>query len=105
MSQEDNLFQPVECLLKKVSKFLQNQLKFVMLKGNSYIRDSVHSFKRLKILILFPKIDLDTADVVGLYLKFPHQADPSAPKETLKGSVRYIFGSLFFKFKREHLSD
>ena len=70
---------------EKVSEFLDYELKPVMQKGKSYIRDSGHFLEKIKNISTLPEnAILVTADVVGLYLSIPHQAGLSALKEDLE---------------------
>ena len=77
---------------EKVSEFLDYELKPVMQKGKSYIRDSGHFLEKIKnISTLLENVILVTADVVGLYPSIPHQAGLSALKEALANrSVKKI---------------
>ena len=70
---------------EKVSEFLDYELKPVMQKGKSYIRDSGHFLEKIKNISTLPEnAILVTADVVGLYPSIPHQAGLSALKEALE---------------------
>ena len=77
---------------EKVSEFLDYELKPVMQKGKSYIRDSGHFLEKIKNISTLPEnAILVTADVVGLYPSIPHQAGLSALKEALENrSVKKI---------------
>ena len=77
---------------EKVSKFLDYELKPVMQKGKSYIRDSGHFLEKIKnIRTLLQNAILVMADDVGLYPSIPHQADLSALKGALENrSVKKI---------------
>ena len=73
---------------EKVSEFLDYELKPVMQKGKSYIRDSGHFLEKIKNISTLPEnAILVTADVVGLYSCIPHQAGLSALKETLENRL------------------
>ena len=70
---------------EKVSEFLDYELKPVMQKGKSYIRDSGHFLEKIKNISALPEnAILVTADVVGLYPSIPHQDGLSALKEALE---------------------
>ena len=76
---------------EKVSEFLDYELRPVMQKGKSYIRDSGHFLKKIKNITLPENAILVTADVVSLYPSIPHQAGLSALKEALENrSVKKI---------------
>ena len=77
---------------EKVSEFLDYEIKPVMQKGKSYIRDSGHFLEKIKNISTLPEnAILVTADVVGLYPSIPHQAGLSALKEALENrSVKKI---------------
>ena len=77
---------------EKLSEFLAYQLKPVMQKSKSYIRDSGHFLEKIKNISTFPEnAILVTADVVGLYPSIPHQAGLNALKEALENkSVKKI---------------
>ena len=58
---------------EKVSEFLDYELKPVMQKGKSYIRDSGYFLQKIKNISTLPEnAILVTADVVGLYPSIPH---------------------------------
>ena len=70
---------------EKVSEFLNYELKPVMQKSKSYIRDSGHFLEKIKSISTLPEnATLVTADVVGLYPSIPHQAGLSVLKEALE---------------------
>ena len=70
---------------EKVSEFLNYELKPVMQKDKSYIKDSGHFLEKIKSISTLPEnATLVTADVVGLYPSIPHQAGLSALKEALE---------------------
>ena len=74
-----------EIATEKVSEIFDYQLKPIMQKGISYIRDSEHFLEKIKNISTLPEnAILVTADVVGLYLSIPHQAGLSALKEDLE---------------------
>ena len=77
---------------EKVSEFLDYELKPVVQKGKSYIRDSGHFLEKIKSIRTLPEnAILVTVDVVGLYPSIPHQAGLSALKEALENrSVKKI---------------
>ena len=77
---------------EKVPEFLAYQLKLVMQKSKSYIRDSRHFLEKIKNVSTIPEnAILVMADVVGLYPSISHQAGLSALKETLENrSVKKI---------------
>ena len=69
---------------EKISRLLDYHLKPVMQNGKSYIRDSGRFLEKIKNISTVPEnAMLVTADVVSLYLSFPHQAGLSALKKTL----------------------
>ena len=73
---------------EKVSEFLDYELKPVMQKGNSYIRDSGHFLEKIKNISTLPEnAMLVTADVAGLYPSIPHQAGLSALREALENRL------------------
>ena len=60
---------------EKVSAFLDSELKLVMQKGWSYIKDSGDFIKKLKNIDHIPQdAIMVTADAVGLYPSIPHDA-------------------------------
>ena len=59
---------------EKISEFLDTQLKPIMQKSWSYIKDSGDFIRKIKKLTDFPGPILVTADVVGFYPSIPHQA-------------------------------
>ena len=70
---------------EKVSEFLDYELKPVMQKGKSYVRDFGHFLQKIKHISTLPEnAILIMADVVGLYPSIPHQAGLSALKEALE---------------------
>ena len=72
-------------LTEKESEFLDYQLKPVIQKGKSYIRDSGCFLEKIKNISTLPEnAILVTANVVGLYPSIPHQAGLSALKEGLE---------------------
>ena len=77
---------------EKVSEFLDYELKPVMQKGKSYVRDSGHFLKKIKNISTLPEnVILVTADVVGLYPSTPYQVGLSTLKEALENrSVKKI---------------
>ena len=69
---------------EKVSEFLDYELKPVMQKGKSYIRNSGHFLEKIKnISTLLENAILVTAAVVGSHPSISHQAGFSALKEAL----------------------
>ena len=73
---------------EKVSEFLDYELKPVIQKGKSYIRDSGHFLENIKNISTFPEnAILVMADVVGLYPSIPHPAGLSALKEVLENRL------------------
>ena len=69
---------------EKVSEFLDYDLKLVMQRGRSYIKDSGDFLKKIKNLGPFPEnAILVTADVVGLYPSIPHEEGLPAVEEAL----------------------
>ena len=57
---------------EKVSEFLDYEIKPVMQKGKSYIRDSGHFLEKIKNISTLPEnAILVTADVVGSYPSIP----------------------------------
>ena len=64
---------------EKVPKFFDHHLKSVMQNGWSYIKDSGDFLKKIRNVGNIPEnAILVTADVVGLYLNIPHNADLKA---------------------------
>ena len=94
MSLEDQLSQTAEGMpIEKVSEFLDYELKTIMQKGKSYIKDSVHFLEKIKNISSLPKnAILVTAHVVGLYPSIPHQAGFSA----LKACAHYFLSNFYF---------
>ena len=69
---------------EKISEFLDRQLKPIMQKSWSYIRDSGDFIRKIKNLTDIPESAiLVTADVVGLYPSIPHQAGLESLKKAL----------------------
>ena len=69
---------------EKASKFLDYQLKSIMQKGKSYIKDSGDFINKIKTIENIPEgAILVTADVVGLYPSIPHEAGLNALREAL----------------------
>ena len=69
---------------EKVSEFLDYQLKPIMQKGKSYIKDSGDFINKIRTIENIPEgAILVTADVVGLYPSIPHEAGLNALKEAL----------------------
>ena len=69
---------------EKISEFLDTQLKPIMQKSWSYIKDSGDFIRKIKNLTDTPEgAVLVTADVVSLYPSIPHQAGLEALKKAL----------------------
>ena len=69
---------------EKISEFLDTQLKPIMQKSWSYIKDSGDFIRKIKNLKDIPEgAILVTADVVSLYPSIPHQAGLEALKKAL----------------------
>ena len=69
---------------EKISEFLDTQLKPIMQKSWSYIKDSGDFIRKIKNLTDIPEgAILVTADVVSLYPSIPHQAGLEALKKAL----------------------
>ena len=69
---------------EKISQFLDMQLKPIMLKSWSYIKDSGDFIRKIKNLTDIPEgAILVTADVVSLYPSIPHQTGLKALKKAL----------------------
>ena len=78
-------FQTVVLLWKKVSEFLDSELKLVMQEGWSCIKDSGDFIKKLKNIDHIPQdAIMVTADVLGLYPSIPHDADLEALRKVLE---------------------
>ena len=72
---------------EKASEFLDNQLEEVMQNWWFYIRDSNDFIKKISYLKNIPdNALLETAFVVGLYLRIPQEAGLRALKEALNRS-------------------
>ena len=69
---------------EKISEFLDTQLKPIMQKSWSYIKDSGDFIRKIKNLTdISEGAILVTADVVSLYPSIPHQAGLEALKKVL----------------------
>ena len=69
---------------EKISEFLDTQLKPIMQKSWSYIKDSGDFIRKIKNLTdISEGAILVTADVVSLYPSIPHQAGLEALKKAL----------------------
>ena len=69
---------------EKILEFLDTQLKPIMQKSWSYIKDSGDFIRKIKNLTDIPEgAILVTADVVSLYPSIPHQAGLEALKKAL----------------------
>ena len=69
---------------EKISEFLDRQLKLIMQKSWSYIRDSGDFIRKIKNLTDIPESAiLVTPDAVGLYPSIPHQAGLEPLKKAL----------------------
>ena len=69
---------------EKILEFLDRQLKPIIQKSQSYIKDSGDFIRKIKNLIDIPEgAILVTADVVGLYPIIPHQAGLETLKKAL----------------------
>ena len=69
---------------EKISEFLDTQVKPIMQKSWSYIKDSGDFIRKIKNLTDTPEgAVLVTADVVSLYPSIPHQAGLEALKKAL----------------------
>ena len=69
---------------EKISEFLDTQLKPIMQKSWSYIKDSGDFVRKIKNSTDIPEgAILVTADVVSLYPSIPHQAGLKALKKAL----------------------
>ena len=69
---------------EKASEFLDYQLKTIMQKGKSYIKDSGDFINKIRTIENIPEgAILVTADVVGLYPSIPHEAGLNSLKEAL----------------------
>ena len=69
---------------EKISEFLDTQVKPIMQKSWSYIKDSGDFIRKIKNLKDIPEgAILVTADVVSLYPSIPHQAGLEALKKAL----------------------
>ena len=69
---------------EKISEFLHTQLKTIMQKDWSYVKDSSGSIRKIRNLTDIPESAiLITPDVVGLYPSIPHQGGLEALKKTL----------------------
>ena len=69
---------------EKISEFLDTQLKPIMQKSWSYIKDSGDFIRKIKNLTDIPEgAILVTADVVSLYPSIPHQSGLEALKKAL----------------------
>ena len=69
---------------EKASEFLDYQLKPIVQKGKSYIKDSGDFINKIRTIGNIPEgAILVTADVVGLYPSIPHEAGLNALKEAL----------------------
>ena len=75
-----------ECVC--IYEFLNFQLKSVMQKGASYIKDSNDFKSKIKNIDIPNDTLLVTADVVGLYSDIPHEAGLSALREALDKRTR-----------------
>ena len=73
---------------EKISEFLDRQLKPIIQKSWSYIKDSGDFIRKIKNLTDIPEgAILVTADVVGLYPIIPHQAGLEALGKALDERV------------------
>ena len=69
---------------EKISEFLDTQLKPIMQKSWSYIKDSGDFIRKIKNLTDIPEgAILVTVDVVSLYPSIPHQTGLKALKKAL----------------------
>ena len=69
---------------EQISEFLDRQLKPIMQKSWSYIKDSGDFIRKIKNLTdISEGAILVTADVVGLYPSIPHEAGLEALKKAL----------------------
>ena len=74
--------------MKKSSKFLDYHLKPVMQRSWSYIKDSGDFIEKIKrISNILDNAILVKADIVGLYLSFPHELGLKALEEALEKRV------------------
>ena len=66
---------------EQISEFLDRQLKPIMQKSWSYMKDSADFIRKIKNLFDIPEGAILVTDVVGLYPSIPHQAGLEALKE------------------------
>ena len=97
---------------EKASEFLDSQLKPIMQKSWSYIKDSGDFIDKIKGIKNIPENALQvTADVVGLYPSIPHNAglealktvldkreNHSIPTEKLVKMAEFVLKNNFFEF-------
>ena len=69
---------------EKASEFLDSQLKLIMQRSWSYVKDSGNFIDKMKGIKNIPEnVLLVTADVVALYPSIPHNAGLEALKTVL----------------------
>ena len=100
---------------ENVSEFLDSQLKSVMQRSRSYIKESGDFIKKIKnISTILKDSILVTADVVGLYPSIPHEAGLKAIEKALNNRTnkkvstedlvkmaKFVLPNNYFEFNRK----